>query len=191
MVPDVAQQPTPKRFVVQLSHVDAGVYTELDLRVSQQPSETDQFLLTRVIAFCYLTRDDDNSHLAFSKGGIRTPDEPAISRTSLDGRLLTWCEIGNPSLERLHKAGKSGATVVLFTHHDAERVADDIRAGQVHRKDTLELYSLAPEFIEELVRASGERGASFELTVAEETLYAVCAGSSAISCPVRRLPIGA
>lgn len=182
----MANHASPKRFVVQLSNVDAGVYTELDLRLSQQASETVNFLLTRVVAYCYLAREDADSVLAFSKGGISTPDEPAISRTSLDGRLLLWCEIGNPSAERLHKAGKSGASVVLFTHHDAERQIGELRASNIHRKETFEVYALEASWLAALAAAVGERGANFELTIAEDTLYVVVDGASLASGSLTR-----
>lgn len=182
----MAAQASPKRFVVQLSNVDAGVYTELDLRVSQQSSETLAFLLTRVVAYCCLTRSDADSVLTFSKGGISTPDEPAISRTSLDGRLLLWCEIGNPSAERLHKASKSGATVVLFTHHDAERQVTELRVSNIHRKQDLEIYSLEASWLSALAAAIGERGARFELTIAEDTLYVVIDGTPLASGVITR-----
>lgn len=182
----MAQSASPKRFVITLSHVDAGVYTELDLRVSQQTSETLQFLLTRVIAYCFLSRDDLDSTLTFSKGGIATPDEPALSRTSLDGRLLMWCEIGNPSAERLHKAGKSGAEVVLFTHHDPERLTLELARGAIHRKHELAIYSLEPAWLDAFGRAVGERGATLELTIAEDTLYVVIDGDSLPAGTLRR-----
>lgn len=174
----VANPGSAKRFVIQLSNVDSGVYAELDLRVSQQSSETLSFLLARVLAYCLLYRDAPDSVLAFSKGGISTPEEPAIARTSLDGRLLQWCEIGNPSPERLHKAGKSGAEVVLFTHHDAERQIAELRASTIHRKQALVVYSLDASWLATLGAATNERGASFELTVAEDTLYIVVDGHS-------------
>jgi uncharacterized protein YaeQ len=182
----VAIQASPKRFVVQLSNVDSGVYTQLDLRVSQQASETVAFLLTRIVAYCFLARDDANSVLSFSKGGISTPDEAAIARMSLDGRLLLWCEIGNPSAERLHKAGKSGAAVVLFTHHDAERQVGELRASTIHRKETLEVYSLEAGWLSAFAAAIGERGASFELTIAEDTMYVVIDGTSLPSGAITR-----
>lgn len=185
----MANQASAKRFVIQLSNVDAGVYTQVDLRVSQQSSETLSFLLTRIVAYCFLLRQDPDSVLAFSKGGISTPEEPAISRTSLDGRLLLWCEIGNPSPERLHKAGKSGGAVVLFTHHDAERQVNELRTSAIHRKESLEVYSLDPVWIAELASSIGERGASFELTIAEDTLYVVFGERPLPPGPVTRWPL--
>ena len=167
----MALQATPRRFQIQLSHVDVGVYAALDLRLAHQPSENDRFLFTRLFAYCYLYREDPERILAFSKGGITTPDEPAISRVSLDGRLLLWCEVGNPSAERLHKAMKSAPEVFLFTQHDPERVLQELQKAQVHRKEELQVFSLEPSLLDEMAGALGERGGAFDLTIAEDTLY--------------------
>ncbi len=69
----MAQQATIKRFQVQLSHVDVGAYAALDLRLAQQPSENERFLFTRLLAYCWLYRDDPQSELTFSKVGSRHP----------------------------------------------------------------------------------------------------------------------
>lgn len=179
----MALSATTKRFQVQLSHVDQGVYAALDLRLAQQPSENDRFLYTRLLAFCWLYRDDAQSELAFSKGGITTPEEPAMARTSLDGRLLQWCEIGNPSAERLHKALKSAPDVFLFTQHDVERIGTELSRSQVHRRNELRIVALEPEFLDQLAKALPERGGAFDLTIAEDTLYVTC-GEHHLSGPL-------
>ncbi|MDP6945710.1 MAG: YaeQ family protein, partial [Myxococcota bacterium] len=61
------------RFTITVSDVDRGIYDTLDLRAAQHPSETDEYLLTRVIAHA-LELDDG---LAFSRG-LCVPDEPAL-----------------------------------------------------------------------------------------------------------------
>lgn len=167
----MALQATTKRFHVQLSHVDADVYATLDVRVAQQPSESDRFAFTRLLAYCYLYRDDTQSTLSFSKGGIATPDEPALARMSLDGRLLQWCDIGNPSAERLHKALKASPEVFLFTQHDPERVVADLSRSAIHRRNELCIIALDPVFLDQLASALPERGGTFDLTIAEATLY--------------------
>jgi uncharacterized protein YaeQ len=174
----MALQASTKRFQVQLSNVDAGVYATLDLRLAQQPSENDRFLFTRLLAFCYLYRDDDQSVLAFSKGGIATPDDPAIARHSLDGRLLQWCEVGNPSAERLHKASKSAPEVFLFTQHDPDRVVAELARAEIHRREELLIYALEPSLLDQLAAALSERGGNFDLTIAEQTLYATAGAQS-------------
>jgi uncharacterized protein YaeQ len=180
----MAQQAKTKRFLLSLSNVDAGVYGEFDVRLAQQPAETDAFMLTRLIGYAFLLRDDVHSTLQFSKAGLANPDEPALSRVSLDGRVLVWCEFGNPSAERLHRASKSAAHVVLFTHHPPARLAEELGRATIHRKQELEVWAIAPEFLAELGGHLGERGAELSLTIAEQVLYLTIAGAT-LSAPLR------
>lgn len=48
----MAQTATIYNFEIELSHVDRGIYESLSLRVACQPSETPEYLLTRVLAYC-------------------------------------------------------------------------------------------------------------------------------------------
>jgi uncharacterized protein YaeQ len=188
--PPMAQQARTKRFVVALSHVDENVYRELDLRLAQQPSETDAFLLTRLIAYCFLARDDEGTTLQFSKGGLTTPEEPAIARTTLDGRIVVWCEIGNPSVERLHKASKAAPHVVLFTQHNPTRLSEELQHATIFRKEELEIWAVDPVFLAELGAVLVERSTELALTLADQTLY-VTVGDQALSSPLTpvRLPV--
>lgn len=185
----MARQATTKRFAVDLSHVDENVYQKLDLRLAQQPSETDAFLLTRLIAYALLTRDDEQSTLAFSKGGLTTPEDPAISRVSLDGRMLVWCEVGHPSIERLHKASKSSPLVVLVTHHDPERMQKELAEATLFRKEELVVWAIDAAFLAELAGKLGERGGELSLTISDGTLYVEVAGA-ALSAPLQRISTG-
>lgn len=181
----MAQPATTKRFIVDLSNVDEGVYQKLDLRLAQQPSETDSFLLVRLLAYALLTRDDEHSTLAFSKGGLTTPEDPAISRVSLDGRMLVWCEVGHPSIERLHKASKSSPVVVLFTHHDPERIQKELTEATLFRKEGLIVWAIEQAFLTELAAQLGERGGEFSLTVSDGALYIELGGATLTTTPER------
>jgi uncharacterized protein YaeQ len=180
---------TPRRFQVELSNVDNGVYTSLDVRLAKHPSETHRFLFARVLAYCCLYQDDESAVLAFSKGGLSSPEEPALSRTSLDRRLLLWCDIGTPSLERVHKASKAAPRVVIFTHHDPKLLLEELGKGHVHRKAELEVYALAPDFLDELARAFPARTEQFELTLTDGQLYVSHHGKS-LQAAVPRLELG-
>ena len=43
---------TVYNFDVQLSDVDRGVYESLAIRAARHPSETEEYLVTRVLAYC-------------------------------------------------------------------------------------------------------------------------------------------
>ena len=101
------------RFRLDVSDVDRGFYEPLDLRVPMHPSETEDFLITRVLAYAL----NYESGMEFSRG-LSTPDEPAISLPGDRGGLALWIDIGNPLARRIHKASKAADRVRIYTYKD-------------------------------------------------------------------------
>ena len=151
---------------VELSDVDRGVYQSLDLRVARHPSETMRYLLTRVIAYCLCHEEG----IAFSKGGLSTNDDPAISIRDLQGNLRAWIEIGTPSAERLHKASKASPRLVVFTHHDPELLKKAAREKAIHRAGAIEVFAIDGAFLDALDRIT-DRNARWTLVHTEGMLY--------------------
>ena len=104
-------------FAIQLSNVDRGVYESLALKVARHPSEAEDYLLARVLAYCL----EFTEGLSFSRG-LADPDEPALAVRDLTGRLLAWIDIGAPDAARLHKAAKAAPRVAVYTHRDIRNV---------------------------------------------------------------------
>lgn len=163
----MALQATPYRFQVQLSHVDRGVYQELEVKMARHPSETERYLLLRLFAYCFLFEEG----LAFSKGGLSSPDEPPLSVHTLDGRLTTWVEIGSPSAERLHKAAKAAPRVVWFTHGDARLLLEGLAKEKIHKRESIEAWRIDPALLDAVAAHVGDRGARLELTITEGQLF--------------------
>ena len=69
----MALSSTIHQFAVQLSHVDRGVYEALELRVARHPSESEEFMCARVLAYCL----EQQEGLAFSKG-LADAVQPAL-----------------------------------------------------------------------------------------------------------------
>ena len=184
----MALQATVYRFPVQLSHVDRGVYQTLDLRVGRHPSETERYLLARIIAYCLLVEDNPDVKLEFSKGGLSSPEEPPLSIHTLDGRLLCWVEIGNPSPERLHKVAKASPRVVVVTQHDPAFLLKELAGKKVHRIEEIEVYALEPKFLDAIAAHIGDRGCALEITVSEGELY-VTAGGESLQTTLTRVPL--
>ncbi len=163
----MALQATAYRFHVQLSHVDRGVYQGLDVKMARHPSETERYLLLRLLAYCFLFEEG----LSFSKGGLSSPDEPPLSVHTLDGTLTTWVEIGQPSGERLHKAAKASPRVLLFTHADARLLREGYAKEKIHKRELLEVWRIEPAFLDAVAAHVGDRGATLELTITEGQLF--------------------
>jgi len=152
-------------FDIELADSDRAVYQTLNLRVAQHPSETPDYLLTRVLAYCLEYAEG----ISFSKG-LSDPDEPAISVRDLTGALQVWVDIGLPEPERLHRASKAAPRVAVYTHKDPAQWADRIAAAKIHRADELDVFAFDREWLARLV-AQLERRMKFSLARSEQEIY--------------------
>jgi uncharacterized protein YaeQ len=157
---------------VQLADTDRGVYESLAFKLAQQPSESDEHMMARVLAYCL----EYTEGIGFSKG-IAEPEEPALFVRDLTGALRTWIDIGSPDAARLHKASKAAPRVVVYTHKDPAQLLRALDGERIHRAEALELYALDRELIAELL-AHRDRRTKLELTVTEGHLYATIDGET-------------
>jgi uncharacterized protein YaeQ len=165
---------------VQLADTDRGVYESLAFKVAQQPSESDEHMMARVLAYCL----EYTEGIGFSKG-IAEPEEPALFVRDLTGALHTWIDIGSPDAARLHKASKAASRVVVYTHKDPAQLVRALDGERIHRADALELYALDRPLIGELV-SHRDRRTTFDLTVTEGHLYVSIDGET-LSGTVERI----
>lgn len=132
-------------FEIKLADVDRGVYEPLSLKVARHPSETEQHLVARVLAYCL----EFTEGISFSRG-LAHPDEPAISVRDLTGALLAWIDVGMPDASRLHRASKAAPRVAVYTHK-AEQLLNQLAGERIHRAEALELYAIDPELLSGVV----------------------------------------
>jgi uncharacterized protein YaeQ len=161
----VALTATLYSFEITLNDADRGVYQSLAFRAARHPSETADFLLTRVLAYCLEYREG----IAFSKG-LSDPDAPALGVRDLTGVLTSWIDIGTPDASRLHRATKAAARVVVYSHKDVAALLAGLAAGKVHRANEIEIYALDRELVAALA-ARLVRRMCFDLAVSERSLY--------------------
>jgi len=173
---------TIHNFEIELADSDRGVYESLALRVARHPSESEEYLVTRLLA--YLLEYADG--IDFSRG-VSEPDEPAVFIRDLTGATTTWIDIGTPDAARLHKASKSGARVVVYTHKNPEQYLKQLAGEKIHRAGDLELYAVDRGLIAALV-ARLDRRVAFSVSINERELY-VSIGSDTLTGAVTRLTI--
>ena len=152
-------------FDIDLSDSDRGVYETVALRVAQHPSESDEYLVARVLA--YLLEHAEG--IVFSRG-VSEPEEPMISVRDLTGKIRSWIEIGTPDSARLHKASKTGARVAVYCHKEGAQWLKGLAAAGIHRADALELYGIDRALIAELVLRLDRRMA-FGVSITDRELY--------------------
>ena len=152
-------------FDIELADNDRQVYESLALRVARHPSESEEYLVTRVIA--YLLEFAEG--IEFSRG-VSSPDEPAIAVRDLTGAIRTWIDIGTPDAERLHRASKLAERVVVYTHKEPAQFLKQLAGRKIHNAEALELYAVDRALVSALV-ARLERRVAFSLSVSERELY--------------------
>jgi uncharacterized protein YaeQ len=174
---------TMRRFEIALADSDRGVYEPLDLRVAQHPSESDRYLVTRVLARALEHADG----VDFSRG-LAVDDEPALWQRDLRGDLQAWIEVGAPSADRLHRARKAAPRVAVYGWRQLEQLAAELVERKAHRAADVELYALDPAFLD-AVAAGLDRNNRWELSVAGGTIYLAAPGGQ-WETAATRVPVG-
>jgi len=150
---------------VELSDVDRSVYESLDLRMAMHPSESAEYLVTRLLAYCL----EYTEGIEFTSG-LSDGDEPAIVVRDLTGRVASWIEVGMPDAERLHRASKLADRVAVYTHRDIRNVLGNLQGKKIHRGSEIPICSFGRGFIEELA-SKLQRRMRMSLSVTERHLY--------------------
>ena len=123
---------------IDLADSDRNVYESLALRVARHPSESEDFLVARVLAYCC----EYTPGIAFSRGGLSDPDEPPLAIRDDGGALRAWIDIGTPAADRLHRASKTAPRVAVYVHRDATQWLAGLSSARIHRAEALEIYAV-------------------------------------------------
>jgi uncharacterized protein YaeQ len=168
----VAQTATIYGLRIDLTDMDRNVFETLDLRIARQPSETIEYMLARVLAYCLEYQDG----IVLTEG-VAAGDEPAVMVRDLTGKISAWIEVGMPDASRLHRGVKIAGRAAVYTHRDVRRLLAQLSAGKIHKADSIPVYAIDRKFIGDVavalerrselsisVSASGPSSGSFRYT---------------------------
>ncbi len=146
----MAQKATIYKVELSVSDMDRHYYETHKLTVAKHPSETDERLMVRLLAFAL----NANEQLELTKG-LSTDDEPDIWQKSLSDELELWVALGLPSEKVVRQScGKADKVIVYcFGGRTAEvwwekiknstTRFDDLSVINLSEKDTNDLAKLA------------------------------------------------
>jgi uncharacterized protein YaeQ len=169
-------------FEIDLADSDRHVYGQLSLRLARHPSESDEFLVARLLAYCL----EYTEGIEFSRG-LCDADDPPIAVRDLTGELRAWIDVGTPSTERLHRASKAADRVVVYVHKEHRQWLRQLQGAVIHRGDALVIRAFSPAFVAAIV-ARLERRMSFALSIAEGEVF-VAFSDATITGQVQRVPL--
>lgn len=177
----MALRSTVYRADLTVSDIDRGVYSRHDLTLARHPSETEERLMVRLLAFALFADDG----LTFGRG-LSTEDEADLYKRDATGAIELWIDVGLPDVKDLRKAcGRAREVVVLA--YGARRVdawcSDN--AAAFERLSNLQVLTLSPTDTEALQRLAAR---SMVLTFTRQDGHIWLAGDNATTelAPVRR-----
>jgi uncharacterized protein YaeQ len=173
----VALTATLYNFDTELADIDRGVYETFALRLARQPSETSEFMLTRLLAYCL----EYTEGIAFTEG-VAAGDDPAVLVRDMTGRVTAWIEVGMPDAARLHRGSKLAGRAAVYTHRNIGKVLAGLNGKQVHRAANIPVYEFGTGFVEDVATVL-QRREKLSVSITERHLYLDISGQT-FSTPV-------
>ncbi|MBI3094848.1 MAG: YaeQ family protein, partial [Rhodocyclales bacterium] len=167
---------------LQIADLDRNYYQNHTLTVARHPSETDERMMVRVLAFAMHA----DPALAFGKG-LSSEDEPDLWRKDLTGAIELWIDVGLPDEKRVRRACGRSQQVVVLTY--GGRVADmwwQQNQAALQRQDKLTVINLSTEDSRALA-ALAERGMQLQCTLQEAELWLIVDGENTRIVPEIRM----
>ena len=158
---------------LQITDLDRNYYQNHALTIARHPSETDERMMVRVVAFAFNASED----LVFAKG-LSSEEEPDLWRKDLTGSILQWIEVGQPDEKRVRRACGRADQVLVITY--GGRVADmwwTQNAAALQRNDNLTVMNLPIEQTRALA-AGAVRNMQIQCTVQEGELWMIIDGEN-------------
>jgi uncharacterized protein YaeQ len=150
---------------------DRAYYGSHAVTAARHPSETDERLMVRLLAYALWVEADER--LAFTRG-LSDTDEPDLWNLDLTGAITQWIEVGPPDERRLLKAcGRAGQVIVLAYGRGADLWWSGVQ-NKVARAANLQVWTLDAEATRTLA-ALAERNMSLSVNVTDRTAWVSCA----------------
>ncbi|APV50279.1 hypothetical protein BWI17_11595 [Betaproteobacteria bacterium GR16-43] len=154
------------RVELQVSDLDRNYFAAHSLRLARHPSETDERMMVRLLAFAL----NAHEHLAFGPG-LSTEDEADLTLMDLTGAIDAWIDVGLPDERRVRKASGRSKRVAVYTYGGrAAQMWWNANAAGFERLANLSVFDLTPETTKALA-ARADRNMAVSCTVQDGHIY--------------------
>jgi uncharacterized protein YaeQ len=145
---------------LSIADMTRNYYADHSLTLARHPSETDERMMVRLLAFVLYAHED----LGFGKG-LCVDDEPDLWRKDLTGAIQLWIDVGHPDEKWLRKACNRSEQVVLVNYGGrGSEIWWEQNKTALSRLDKLSVINLPTESVDEL-RSLANRTMRLQCTV--------------------------
>ncbi len=157
---------------LQIADMDRGLYADHALTLALHPSETEERMMVRLLAFAlHVPADNHDGALLFGRG-LSDTDDPDLWRHSLDGTLRDWIDVGQPDDRRLVRASGRADRVVLLAYAASVPVWWQGIANKLTRLNNLQVWQLPAEQTQALAGLA-ERSMQLQVSVQDGQVFVV------------------
>ncbi len=170
---------------LQIADMDRQVYGERSVTIARHPSETDERMMVRLLAYALnVPKDERAGALEFAKG-LWDPDEPELWQRDLTGEIVQWIEVGQPDEKRLMKASPRAGRVIVYAFAASTPIWWSGIETRVTRARNLHVWQIESDTSQALA-ALAQRTMQLQVTVQDGSAW-LDGGSGAVEITPRRL----
>ncbi|HEY1090243.1 MAG TPA: YaeQ family protein [Burkholderiaceae bacterium] len=180
----MALKATIHKAQLNISDMDRHVYGEHNLTIARHPSETDERMMIRVLAFALqLPPDEMRGRLEFTKG-LSDVDEPDLWQLDLTGEVVHWIELGQPDERRLRQAHGRAEQLTVISFASSTNVWWSQLENKLQRMPRLSVWQIPAEQSQALARLA-ERSMQLQLSIQDGHVYFSTANAQVEVTPVQ------
>ena len=155
---------------LQIADMDRQIYGDHALTLALHPSETEERLMVRVLAYALNVTADDLQGSLQAARGLADSDEPDLWHRDLTERVIQWIEVGQPEERRLSKACGRADRVTLYVYAQAAPIWWQGMANKVTRLRNLEVWRLPAEQSQALAKLA-TRSMQLQITIQDAHIW--------------------
>ena len=155
---------------VQLADIDRGVYGDFPVMIARHPSETDERMIIRLLAFALnVPADSDHGPLEFAKD-MWDIDEPSLWQKDYTGGIVHWIEVGQPDEKRLRRMTARVGKVSVYSYGSSTPIWWKGLEPEVNRLRNLTVWQIPSEQSEQLATLA-QRSMELQVTVQDGAIW--------------------
>jgi uncharacterized protein YaeQ len=169
---------------LQISDMDRNVYGEHNVTIARHPSETDERMMIRLLAFALnVPADDKEGHLEFAKD-LWDVNEPALWHKDYTQAVRLWMDVGQPDDKRLMRAASRSERVSVYSFANSTDVWWKNIESKLTRALNLSVWQIDATQSQLLAKLA-QRGMQLNVSVQDGTVWMSTATDSLEITPIR------
>jgi uncharacterized protein YaeQ len=173
---------------LQIADMDRGVYGDHNVTIARHPSEADERMMIRLLAFALnVPADDKKGHLEFAKD-LWDVDEAALWHKDYTDAILHWIDVGQPDDKRLMRAAGRAERVSVYSFASSTPVWWKTMETKLTRAANLVVWQIDAAQSQALAKLAN-RTIQLQVTVQDGTVW-MSTGTESVEITPRRLTPG-